>query len=110
MQFFATCPKGIESLLAKELLTLGATETKETRAGVAFTSELKGAYRICLWSRLANQIFLPLITKTINDWDGIYQVAYFFPWHEHMTERNTFAIDVDLINAPVKNDQYAMQR
>lgn len=110
MQFFATCPKGIESLLTAELLTLGASEIKETRAGVTFQAELKTAYRMCLWSRLANKILLVLNTHTVTDWDSIYQAAYAFPWHEHMTSNNTFALTVDLINAPVTNSQYAMQR
>jgi len=110
MQFFATCPKGIESLLAAELLTLGANAIKETRAGVSFQTELKTAYRICLWSRLANKILLVLNTQTVTDWHSIYEAAYTFPWQEHMTVDNTFALSVDLINAPVTNSQYAMQR
>ena len=34
---FATCPKGLESLLLAELLGLGASDAKETVAGVYFT-------------------------------------------------------------------------
>ena len=58
--FFATCPKGLESLLADELRALGAGTVKETRAGVAFSGDLAGAYRACLWSRLASRVLLPL--------------------------------------------------
>ena len=43
--FFATSPKGIESLLADELRGFGAEGVKETRAGVAFTGTLATAYR-----------------------------------------------------------------
>src|SRR3989338_11070362 len=100
MHFFASCPKGLESLLANELKQLGATQTTETRAGVAFETTLKNSYRICLWSRLTNHIFLPLTTGTVENTDQLYQLAYQLLWHEHMTERNTFALDVDLINAP----------
>ena len=59
-QFFATCPKGIESLLADELRQLGAEAVKETRAGVSFEGALAIGYRACLWSRLANRTLLPL--------------------------------------------------
>ena len=36
--FFATCPKGLESILAAELSGLGASDIKETVAGVAYTT------------------------------------------------------------------------
>src|SRR3569832_1831997 len=58
--FFATTPKGLESLLLAELAALGAAELRETRAGVAFHGPLALAYRACLWSRLANRLLLPL--------------------------------------------------
>src|SRR3569623_447557 len=59
-RFFATTPKGLESLFGAELAALGATELRETRAGVAFVGTLAIAYRACLWSRLANRVLLPL--------------------------------------------------
>ena len=58
--WFATCPKGVEALLATELATLGAASTRETVAGVHFTGPRALAYRACLWSRLANRILWPL--------------------------------------------------
>lgn len=110
MLFFATCPKGLESLLAEELITLGAQNTKETRAGVNFDIKPDDIYKVCLWSRLANNIFLKLLTKSIHNTDDLYYLALKFPWQEHMTIDNTFALDVDLINAPFKNNQFAIQR
>ncbi len=35
--WFATCPKGVESLLQAELASLGAETARETVAGVHFT-------------------------------------------------------------------------
>ncbi len=109
-KLFATCPKDLESLLAQELATLGASAIKETRAGVNFEASLSDAYRICLWSRLANQVLLPLKAAAIHDVDSLYQIARHFPWEEHTTAENTFALDADLINAPLKNHQYVIQR
>ncbi len=51
MRFFATCPPGIADLLVTELTELGATQTKEMKAGVHFEGTLETAYRACLWSR-----------------------------------------------------------
>ena len=109
--FFASCPKGIEGLLAQELAQLGATQIKETRAGVSFsTKNFANAYEICLWSRLANHIYLPLAEASVNNWDELSQFALQFDWSAHMSVENTFAIDVDLINSPFNNDKYAAQR
>jgi len=52
--FFATTPKGIELLLADELRALGATEAKETRAGVQFQGPLALAYRTASCFRWRN--------------------------------------------------------
>ena len=61
----ASCPKGIESLLADELAELGAVPGKTTVAGVYFTADQATAYRICLWSRLANRVILLLARETM---------------------------------------------
>ena len=38
-QFFATCPKSLEGLLLAEITQLGATDARETVAGVYFSAE-----------------------------------------------------------------------
>lgn len=40
-KYFATCPKGMEQLLAAELTELGASGVRETTAGVAFSGDLE---------------------------------------------------------------------
>ena len=71
--WFATCPKGVEALLAAELAALGARNTRETVAGVYFTGPRALAYRACLWSRLANRILWPLAEVDARDGDSLYQ-------------------------------------
>jgi 23S rRNA (guanine2445-N2)-methyltransferase / 23S rRNA (guanine2069-N7)-methyltransferase len=41
LEFFVTCPKGIEGLLLDELNTLGADAAKETVAGVSIRGDLE---------------------------------------------------------------------
>ena len=53
--YFATAAKGLETLLAEELVAMGMTEVKEARAGVYFSGGIENAYRACLWSRVANR-------------------------------------------------------
>ncbi|MFT6052213.1 MAG: 23S rRNA (guanine2445-N2)-methyltransferase / 23S rRNA (guanine2069-N7)-methyltransferase, partial [Halioglobus sp.] len=71
-RWFASCPKGIEGILAAELTTLGADATRETVAGVYFDGSLASAYRVCLWSRLANRVLMPLGRFDVTDADSLY--------------------------------------
>ncbi|MBL4826807.1 MAG: bifunctional 23S rRNA (guanine(2069)-N(7))-methyltransferase RlmK/23S rRNA (guanine(2445)-N(2))-methyltransferase RlmL [Spongiibacteraceae bacterium] len=91
--FFATCPKGLESLLLNELQHLGAVTVKETVAGVYFTGPLALGYRCCLWSRLANKILMPLATVTCRNTQDLYQGVKDLPWEEHLALEGTFCID-----------------
>jgi 23S rRNA (guanine2445-N2)-methyltransferase / 23S rRNA (guanine2069-N7)-methyltransferase len=91
--FFATCPKGIESLLAEELRGLGAEGIKETRAGVAFTGTLATAYRACLWSRLASRILLTLARFPAASAEALYAGVQQIRWGEHLDANGTLAVD-----------------
>jgi 23S rRNA (guanine2445-N2)-methyltransferase / 23S rRNA (guanine2069-N7)-methyltransferase len=90
---FATCPKGLEGILLTELQGLGATDTKETVAGIGFTASLASVYRICLWSRLANRILLRVGEFPFVDADALYAGVKAIQWHEHMSAATTFAVD-----------------
>ena len=69
--WFAACPRGLEGLLATELVSLGADATRETVAGVHFEGPLAVGYRSCLWSRLANRILLPVLSCEAADADAL---------------------------------------
>jgi 23S rRNA (guanine2445-N2)-methyltransferase / 23S rRNA (guanine2069-N7)-methyltransferase len=105
-QYFSTCPKGIESLLATELSSLGATEIRETVAGVYFSGPLETAYRACLWSRLANKILLPLATFPVTNQDELYDGVRRLPWQEHLSPSGTLLVDFVGSNDAIRNTQF----
>jgi 23S rRNA (guanine2445-N2)-methyltransferase / 23S rRNA (guanine2069-N7)-methyltransferase len=92
-EFFATCPKGIEPLLAEELRALGARAIRETRAGVAFEGVLATAYRACLWSRLASRVLLRLAQFPAASAEALYAGVQQVPWAEHLHAHGTLAVD-----------------
>ena len=65
-RFFATAGRGIAPLLADEIRALGGRRVARERAGAAFTGTLETAYRVCLWSRLANRVLLPVLHGLAN--------------------------------------------
>ncbi len=109
-QWFAACPRGIEGLLAAELLTLGAEATRETVAGVYFQGPRSMGYRACLWSRLANRILRPVITVDAADGDQLYNQLKAFAWGELFSHRQSFAIDFSGESRSIRNTQYGAQR
>jgi 23S rRNA (guanine2445-N2)-methyltransferase / 23S rRNA (guanine2069-N7)-methyltransferase len=104
--FFATCPKGIEPLLADELRQLGAEMVKETRAGVAFEGALAIGYRACLWSRLASRILLPLTSFPAPTPEELYAGAQTIAWKEHLAAEGTLAVDFTTSQSAITHSHY----
>jgi len=109
-KWFASCPKGLEELLASELESLGADQVRLTVAGVYADGSLEFAYRTCLWSRLANRILLPLDKFAVNSADDLYEGVKAIPWHQHLTPRQTIAVDFIGSNDAIRHTQFGAQR
>jgi len=92
-RWFATCPKGLEGLLAAELTALGATATRETVAGVAFEGPADLGYRACLWSRLASRVLLPVAEFAVDGPEALYRGVRGIDWSVHLAADASFAID-----------------
>lgn len=107
--WLATCPKGMEQLLADELEAIGASEIKQTVAAVHFQGSLQVAYKACLWSRLANRILMPLLSFKLNSTDDLYTNSVEIPWEEHLTEDNSIAIDFIGTSKYIDNSMYGAQ-
>ena len=60
MDFYASAPRGVSSLLTGELRSLGIEQLRETGTGVFFSGPLQLGYLACLWSRLANRVTLQI--------------------------------------------------
>ncbi|MBU3735610.1 MAG: class I SAM-dependent RNA methyltransferase, partial [Methylobacterium sp.] len=57
-QFFATCPRGLEAVLADELRALGAQSLAPVDGGTGFAGDLALVYRANLESRVATRILM----------------------------------------------------
>ncbi|TXH03821.1 MAG: bifunctional 23S rRNA (guanine(2069)-N(7))-methyltransferase RlmK/23S rRNA (guanine(2445)-N(2))-methyltransferase RlmL [Nevskiaceae bacterium] len=104
---FATCPRGVEPLLAAELGGFGATEIKERNGGVAARGDRLVAYRACLWSRLASRVLMPLTTFPLTDTDALYAGAKAVDWPELFAVTSRFAIEVAGHSPAVTHTHYA---
>lgn len=108
--FFATCPKGLELLLADELQQLGAKTAREKLAGVEFTGSIEAAYRACLWSRLANRILLKLSSAPAKDADELYAAVKQINWFEHFDVTDSFAVHCTASSSTITHTLFAAQK
>ncbi|MEH6388371.1 MAG: bifunctional 23S rRNA (guanine(2069)-N(7))-methyltransferase RlmK/23S rRNA (guanine(2445)-N(2))-methyltransferase RlmL [Pseudomonas profundi] len=106
VEFFVTCPKGLEGLLLDELLAMGAGNPKETVAGVSVSGDLALGYRICLWSRLANRVLLVLDRFAVSDVQDLYDGVARIDWASHMRADDSLAVDFTGILPGVDNTHF----
>ncbi|WP_168014837.1 bifunctional 23S rRNA (guanine(2069)-N(7))-methyltransferase RlmK/23S rRNA (guanine(2445)-N(2))-methyltransferase RlmL [Halomonas salinarum] len=110
MTLFATCPKGMELLLAEELEPFGLAITKTTVAGVHISGSLEAAYRACLWSRLANRIVLSLSREEgIETPEQIKACAEAIDWRDHLPLGKTLAVDFHGLSDAIRHTRFGAQ-
>ncbi|NKI35228.1 bifunctional 23S rRNA (guanine(2069)-N(7))-methyltransferase RlmK/23S rRNA (guanine(2445)-N(2))-methyltransferase RlmL [Wenzhouxiangella sp. XN79A] len=107
---FATAPQGLEDLLASELDALGAVEARPGRGGVAVRGGLANAYRICLWSRVAGRVLLPIAEFDADDADALYAGARTVDWSDHLAADGSLAVDFTGIKPAITHARFAQQR
>lgn len=108
VSFFATCPKGLESLLLDEVRSLNVASAKETVAGVYFDATLEQGYRFCLWSRLANRVLMPLGSSECRNVSDLYQGVKAIEWEQHLDLDGSFAIDFSGALADIKHSHFGV--
>jgi 23S rRNA (guanine2445-N2)-methyltransferase / 23S rRNA (guanine2069-N7)-methyltransferase len=110
VEFFAPAPRGTTQLLAAELRALGARQVHERRAGVAFAGSQELAYRVCLWSRLASRVLMPLAHFEAGNTDALYAGTRTVDWEEHLDQEGTLAVNCNSMGSPIDHTHFAALR
>lgn len=100
---FATTVRGLEQLLADELISLGACDINIVNAGLEFKAELKDVMKINLHSRLASRVMLRLAYSGYRHEDDIYRLAKKITWDKWFHVGNTIKVATNAINCPLKS-------
>jgi 23S rRNA (guanine2445-N2)-methyltransferase / 23S rRNA (guanine2069-N7)-methyltransferase len=93
LRFLASAPRGFADLLVRELEACGAGEVRERAGGVAFAGTLECAYRACLWSRIANRVFLEVAQFDARDAEEFYAAIARIDWAAHLSPTATLACE-----------------
>ena len=101
--FFASCPRGLEPVLAKELATLAASAVKAVEGGVHFSGALTLAYAANLHSRVASRVLWRAGQSHYRTDQDIYDAARKIDWPALFAVERTLRVSVSAIKAPVKS-------
>ena len=102
-QFFASCPRGLEQVLAHELAALAASSVKAVDGGVHFAGSLTLGYAANLHSRVASRILWRVGQGRYRTDQDIYDATHRLDWCAWFGVERTLRVNVSAIKAPVKS-------
>ena len=102
-KFFATCPRGLEQLLAEELQQLKAENIHAVGGGVEFRGDFPLCYRANLESRIASRILWQVATDHYRSEDDIYRTTYALQWNDWFEPALTIRVNVTATRSPLRS-------
>lgn len=109
-QFFATCPRGLEDLLADELLAQRALKIVVTDGGVSFEGNLETMYRVNLHSRIATRIMSRVGQGSYTSEEDIYKATFKLNWPSWFKVNQTIRVKVTGVKCPLKSLDFVTLR
>ena len=101
---------GFEDLLENELKQLGAQEVEKGNRVVYFKGDKGFMYKANLSLRTALKILVPIYHCRVKSEHDLYQTAYDYPWEQHFTASETFAIDSVVFGEIFTHSLYVSQK
>lgn len=105
--FFATCPRGLEALLVKELKACGAKSIKQTDGGVAFLGNAAVCYEVNLHSRIATRVLWQVTKGQYANEEDLFNAAYKINWPNWFDVKHDFMVKVTGVKCPLKSLEFA---
>ena len=109
--------KGLEEVLAQELIELGANEVQMERRAVSFKGDKAMLYRANLCLRTALRILVEIskprdlkISRYRKPEDALYDAVKAIDWSKYMSQNSTFAIDATVFSESLRNSRFVTYR
>ena len=102
--------KGLEEVLAGELVELGANNIQIERRAVSFTGDKRMLYTANFCLRTASRILVPIATFKAKTTDDIYNHVKQIDWAQYMTAQTTFLIDSTIYSDFFRHSQFVTYR
>lgn len=106
-----TTARGLDQLLFDEITTLcPEVSTKLIPGGVYVAGSLDDAYKLCLWSRLANRVLWILAQGPAANEQALYELANSIDWPKHMHFSTDFMVQFNGTTRSINNTQFGALR
>lgn len=107
--------KGLEEVLAQELIELGANDVQIERRAVSFQGDQAMLYRANCCLRTATRVLVvikseKLKVKSVKPEDALYEAVKSIDWSLYMTVDNTFAVDATVYSDTFRNSRFVTYR
>lgn len=109
-QMLAKTFKGLEEVLAGELVQLGANNVQIERRAVSFTGDKRMLYTANFCLRTASRVLVPIATFKAKNTDDIYLQVKQLDWAQYMTAKTTFQIDATVYSDLFRHSQFVTYR
>ncbi|HEX4843828.1 MAG TPA: THUMP domain-containing protein, partial [Limnobacter sp.] len=107
---FASCPRGLETLLLQELETMGAKRGRVVTGGCTFEASWRQATRMTYWTRFAGRIGLELARGPCSSDEDLYKLAKSVDWSNWFKLSHTFRVDLNNLGADLKSPRFTQLR
>ncbi|MDD5384674.1 MAG: THUMP domain-containing protein [Gallionella sp.] len=104
--FFAPCPRGLESILCGDLETLGAQHVHSTEGGVHFSGDWPLCYRANLENRIASRILWRVAETQYRNEQNIYKAVFDLQWQRWFDVGHTIRVNTTAIRCPLKSLEF----
>ena len=102
--------KGLEEVLAGELVELGANNVQLERRAVSFTGDKRLLYLANFYLRTASRVLVPIVTFKAKDADEVYEQVKQLDWSKYMTLQTGFQIDATVYSETFRHSRYVTYR
>lgn len=110
-KILVTTSRGLDELLKQEIQTLCPDANVKMMPGaLSFDGNKLDAYKVCLWSRLANRVIWVLAEGKADSADELYNTAMSVDWPMHMNSNHTLSVQFVGTNRAIKNTQFGAVR
>ena len=102
--------QGLEEVLAKELINLGANNVEIGRRMVAFTGDKEMLYKANFCTRTAVKVLKPIKEFKAKDADEVYEATKKIDWEKYMDVKSTFLVDSVIFSENFRHSKFVAYR
>lgn len=102
--------QGLEEVLAKELISLGANNVEIGHRMVSLTGDKEMLYKANFCTRTAVKILKPIKEFKATDADEVYEAVKHIDWEQYMDVKSTFLVDSVIFSENFRHSKFVAYR